>query len=107
MAIQEAEIAARLAANYEAAIKLIPPDMVDEFRRKILKLEDFKAYAKPIVVAMQFKDVAAEVKVQNWIAERFQKGNYGRRLLAGKSDPTMVYDRLLEGVFSKRDGFGR
>ena len=101
MAIREAEIAAKLVANYEAALKLIPPDLVDEFRRKILKPEDFKAYAKPILVALQFKDVANEVRVQNWILERFQKGNFGRKLLAGKTDPNAVYDRLLEGVFQK------
>jgi hypothetical protein len=101
MAIREAEIVAKLTANYEAALKLIPPDLVDEFRRKILKPEDFKAYAKPILVALQFGDVTNEVRVQNWILERFQKGNFGRKLLAGKTDPNVVYDRLLEGVFGK------
>ena len=103
MAIREAEIIAKLNENYQAALKLIPVDMLDEFRRKILKPEDFAAYAKPILVAIQFQDVAAEVKVQNWIADRFQKGNFGRKLLGAKADPTQIYDRLLEGVFKLKD----
>ncbi len=103
MPIKEAEIVARLTANYEAALKLIPVDMADEFKKKILKPDDFKAYAKPILVALQFKDVASQVRVQNWIAERFQKGNYGRKLLAAKADPTVIYDRLLEGVFDHKN----
>jgi hypothetical protein len=99
MAVREAEIVAKLNANYEAALTMIPVDMRDEFRRKILRPADFAAYAKPILVAMQFKDVAAEVRVENWIAERFQKGSFGPKLIAAKADPTKIYERLLEGIF--------
>jgi hypothetical protein len=102
MPIREAEIAAMLTANYEAALKLIPPDMIEEFRRKILRPDDFTAYAKPILVAIEFKDIAAETRIQNWIADRFKKGNFGRKLVAANADPIKVYERLIEGVFGKR-----
>lgn len=102
MAIQEADIVSKLSANYEAAINLIPPDMVEEFKRKVLPPDYFKSYAKPILVALEFKDETSMVRVQNWIVDRFKKGNFGRKLAAANADPVKIYERLLEGVFDTR-----
>lgn len=99
MAVTESEILAKLFDNYEKAIELIPPDMVQEFRKKILTPQDLREYAKVIYIAREFQDETALMKIENWVVEHFSKGGYGRRLNATNTDPNLVYERLLSGIY--------
>jgi len=97
MPIRESDILKMLEANYKSAVELIPPDLVQEFQKKILRPDELKEYGKSINVAYQFKDPAAMLKIQNWMADHFDKGGFGRKLMASGTEPSRVYERLMKG----------
>jgi hypothetical protein len=99
MAVMEREILAKLRSNYLKAAELIPPDMVEEFRKKIIRPRDLEEYARIISIGVEFKDTMVLQKVQNWMAERFTVGGFGRKLVAAATDPNQVYEKLLAGIY--------
>jgi hypothetical protein len=99
MTIQEKDILGMLNTNYEAALKLLPPDLATEFQKKIILKTDLTEYAKSIYVALQFKDETSMLRIQNWMADHFKRGNFGKKLADRKIDPSQVYEQMLRGFF--------
>ncbi len=99
MAIREADILKMLENNYQLAIKMLPEDMANEFQRKIIVKSDLKEYASSIYVALQFKDETSMLRIQNWMADHFKRGNFGKKLADRKIDPSGVYEQMLKGFF--------
>jgi hypothetical protein len=99
MPIHEADILEMLKNNYQLAIKMLPQDMASEFQRKIIQQSDLKEYASSIYVALQFKDETSMLRIQNWMADHFKRGNFGKKLADRKIDPSRVYEQMLKGFF--------
>jgi len=102
MPLQKAQILEILKSNYQKALALMPPDLAAEFQKKIIRPSDLYEYTSAIYVARQFNEVDAALKIQNWMADSFKKGNFGRKLMLKNIDPTQVYEQLLAGFFDYR-----
>jgi len=102
MPLQKTEIIAILEANYSTALALMTDDLAAEFKRKIITHELLEGYAENIFVAMQIKDEVNALRIQNWVAERFNKGGFGKKLRDNGIDPIKVYESILAGFFDYR-----
>ncbi len=98
MSIREGEIFKTLENNYREAIKLMPKDLADEFQRKIIRPKDLNEYTSYIFVAMQFKDDTSLMRIQNWMAEHFKRGNFGKKLADNNVNPVQVYEQMIKGI---------
>jgi hypothetical protein len=99
MTMQYSQVLEILKVNYAKALELIPPDMRDDFQRKILRLEELKEYSQSMAVAIQFRDELSMQKVENWMVEHFSRGGFGRKLMQKGIDPSRVYETLLKGIY--------
>jgi hypothetical protein len=99
MSIREIDILEMLKNNYQQAIKLLPQDLAGEFQRKIILQSDLKEYASSIYVALQFKDETSMLRIQNWMADHFKRGNFGKKLADKGINPSQVYEQMLKGFF--------
>jgi hypothetical protein len=99
MAMRETEVLEMLKANYQKATGLMPPELAQEFQRKVIRPGDLKAYASSIAVASQFRDETPLLRIQNWMIDHFNKGGFGKKLAAQGIDPSRVYEQLLKGIY--------
>jgi hypothetical protein len=99
MSIQKADILEMLNNNYQQAIKLLPQDLAEEFQQKIILQSDLKEYTSSIYVALQFKDETSMLRIQNWMADHFKRGNFGKKLADKGINPSQVYEQMLHGFF--------
>jgi len=102
MAIQETDILEMLKTNYQKATALMPPDLAQEFQRRIIRPGDLKEYASSIAVAIQFGDETSLLRIQNWMVDHFNKGGFGKKLAAEGIDPNQAYEQLLKGIYDYR-----
>jgi hypothetical protein len=102
MAMQEADILAALNTNYKTIIDMLPPDLAKEFQNKVMRPSDLKEYATKIMIAMQFKDEAACIRIENWLAGRFEIGNFNKKAAQKGLNPVSLYEQLLKGFFDYR-----
>jgi hypothetical protein len=98
MSIREGDIFKKLENNYQEAIKLIPEDLAEEFQKKIIRPSDLNEYTSYIYVAIQFKDETSLLKIQNWVADHFKRGNFGKKLADRKVNPSTVYEQMIKGI---------
>ena len=99
MSLQKTDILGILEANYKTALALMTDDLAAEFKRKVLTLELLQEYADTICVAIQMKDEVNALRIENWLADRFKKGGFGKKLKDKGVDPVKVYETLLSGFF--------
>jgi hypothetical protein len=99
MTIQKDKILVKLNANNQKIIELLPPDLIDEYKSKIIRPLDLNEYAATIDVAMQFNDQTSMIRIENWLVDRFKIGNFGRKLTEKGLNPSDVYEQLLKGFF--------
>ncbi len=99
MAIQEKDILELLNENYKKAIELLPPELAQEFQRKIIRPVDQKTYASSMYVAIQVRNETSMLQIQNWILDNFQIAGFGKKLAARGINPSQVYEQLLKGIF--------
>jgi hypothetical protein len=102
MPLQKTDILGILENNYKKAQALMTDDLAAEFRSKIVKPELLQDYADTILVAIQMKDETNAIRIENWLVERFKKGNFGKKLKDNGIDPVKVYETLLDGFFDYR-----
>lgn len=102
MPLQKTDILGVLEANYTKALSLMTDDLAAEFKRKIITPELLQDYAETIFVAIQIKDEVNALRIQNWLAERFNKGGFGKKLRDNGIDPIKVYETILAGFFDYR-----
>ncbi len=102
MTIKPWEVYSILENNYKNTLEMIPDDLKAEFQKKIIRPSDLDEYARTISLAVQFKDEVSLQKIQNWMIERFNKGNFGHKLSRKDLDPTKVYESLLKGIYDYR-----
>jgi hypothetical protein len=99
MPVQKDVILNKLNANYEEIIQMLPPELAKEFKTKIISPANIQEYASTILVAMQLNDRTSMIRIENWLADRFKIGNFGRKLSQQGLNPVSVYERLLQGFF--------
>jgi hypothetical protein len=99
MPIRKLEILAKLNSNNQKIIELLPPDMVDEYKSKIIRPLDLNEYAATIEVALQFNDQTSMIRIENWLVDRFKIRHFGRKLAEKGFNPSAVYEQLLQGFF--------
>jgi hypothetical protein len=99
MPIRKADILKMLTSNYQQAIKLLPEDLASEFQKKIILQSDLYEYTSLIDVALQFKDETSMLRIQNWMADHFKRGNFGKKLADKGINPSLVYEQMLKGFF--------
>ncbi len=102
MPLQKTDILGILEANYNKALSLMTDDLAAEFKRKVITLALLQDYAETIFVAIQMKDEVNAIRIENWLAERFKKGGFGKKLKDNGIDPVKVYETILEGFFDYR-----
>jgi hypothetical protein len=99
MPVQKEVILARLNANNQKIIELLPPELVAEYKNKIIRPLDLKEYSETIFVALQFNDQTSMIRIENWLADRFKIGNFGRKLAEKGFNPGDVFEQFLKGFF--------
>lgn len=99
MSMQPVDVLKTLESNYQKAMALIPADLSNEFQRKVIRPADLKEYAGQISIAIQFRDETSMQRIQNWMAEHFDKGGFGRKLTQKGINPSDVFETLLRGVY--------
>jgi hypothetical protein len=99
MPVQKETILAKLEANNKKIIEMLPPDLVNEYKSKIIRPLDLKEYTDTIFVALQFNDQTSMIRIENWLADRFKIGNFGRKLAEKGLNPGDVFEQLLKGFF--------
>ncbi len=99
MSMQPLEVLKTLEANYQKTISLIPADLSDEFKHKVIRPADLEEYAGQIAIAIQFRDETSMQKIENWMVEHFNKGGFGRKLFQKGINPSTVYETLLKGIY--------
>jgi hypothetical protein len=99
MSVQETDILAKLIANYHAIIKSLPSPLADEFKAKIIRTSELKAYAETILVSLEFDDQTSAIRIENWLVDRFKIGKFGRKLADQGINPSTVFEKLLKGFF--------
>jgi|WetSurMetagenome_2_1015567.scaffolds.fasta_scaffold600414_2 hypothetical protein len=96
--IREGDIFKLLENNYRETIKMLPEDLAKEFQRKIIIPADLNEYTSYVYVALQFKDETSLLRVQNWMADHFKKGNFGKKLADRNINPSQIYERMIKGI---------
>jgi hypothetical protein len=99
MPMREGDIYKILENNYQKAIKMLPQELADEFKKKIILPADLNEYTRYIYVAVQFKDETSMLRIQNWLADHFKRGNFGKKLADKGVNPSLVYEQMLKGFF--------
>jgi hypothetical protein len=99
MALQVADILKILKENYRQAVELLPPDLAAEFQRKVIREEDLKAYASSILVTIQLGNQTGMLRIQNWVADDFQRGGFAKKVVAKGLNPAQIYELLLKGIY--------
>jgi hypothetical protein len=95
----EDEILDKLLANYNNATQLVPKELRKEFREKIFRREELKAFASIISRAIEFESDQLKSFMQDVIRFHFSLDRFGRRLMLKGVNPKQVYAELVRGLF--------
>ena len=93
------EIVAKIRANYEPAVKSLPPELQEEFRTKALPLKEVEELAPYIRTTTEFEGRAATGQTQRKIGRKVSVMAFNKKLIAGGIRPDDVYGNLLKGCF--------
>jgi hypothetical protein len=93
------EILRCMRANYEAAVKALPPDLQKEFRLKVLPLKEVEELAPFIRTTTEFEGTASTGLTQRKIGRKVSVIAFNKKLIAAGIRPDDVYGALLKGCF--------
>ena len=93
------EIEERMEANYEPALKMLPPDLQNEFRTKALTLKELKEFAPFIRTTTEFEGRASTGLTMRKIGRKVTVMAFQSKLVAAGIRPDDFYGALLKGCF--------
>jgi hypothetical protein len=93
------QIAQRIKANYEPVIKSLPPELQDEFRNRVLPLDEALELAPYIRTTCEFEGRASMGLTQRKIWRKVAVMAFNKKLIAANLRPDDIYGNLLKGCF--------
>jgi predicted Zn-dependent protease with MMP-like domain len=100
MTQQEKQIEDQLRTNYRNALKLIPPELRDEFREVIMPLKEFQSLAPLLSLSKEIKSEVIPLFLQGFIRNRFSINRFGRRVTIAKANLNAIYTELVRNLWS-------
>ncbi len=88
-----------MRANYEPLVKSLPPELQEEFRTRILPLDELEELAPFIRTSTEFEGRAATGLTQRKIGRKVAVMAFNKKLVAAGVRPDDIYGGLLKGCF--------
>jgi hypothetical protein len=93
------EIVDKMRANYEPAVKSLPPELQEEFRTRTLPLKELEELAPFIRTSTEFEGRAAIGLTQRKIGRKVTVMAFNKKLIAAGIRSDEFYGELLKGCF--------
>jgi len=93
------EIIKKMRTNYEPVVKSLPPELQEEFRTKVLTLNELEQLAPFIRTSTEFEGRASIGLTQRKIGRKVTVMAFNKKLIAAGIRPEDVYGGLLKGCF--------
>jgi hypothetical protein len=97
--LETAEIIKIIRANYEPTVKLLPPELQEEFRTKVLPLSEVEELAPYIHTTCEFEGRASMGLTQRKIGRKVTVMAFNKKIIASNIRPDDIYGSLLKGCF--------
>jgi hypothetical protein len=97
--LTQEQIIARIRCNYEPVIKSLPTELQEEFRTRILPLDEVEALAPYIRTTSEFEGTASMGLTQRKIGRKVTVMAFNKKLIAAGIRPDDIYGGLLKGCF--------
>jgi hypothetical protein len=93
------QIKAIMRLNYEPAVKVLPVDLQEEFRSRVLPLKDLEEFASFIHTTTEFEGRASTGLTQRKIGRKVTIMSFQTKLITAGIRPDEFYGSLLKGCF--------
>lgn len=93
------QILVKMRANYEPVVASLPPELQEEFRTKVLPLEELEELAPFINTSSEFEGRAAIGLTQRKIGRKVSVMAFNKKLIASGIRQDDIYGGLLKGCF--------
>jgi hypothetical protein len=93
------EIVRKMRGNYEPVVKSLPPELQEEFRTRVLPLEELEELAPFIRTSTEFEGRASIGLTQRKIGRKVSVMAFSKKLIAAGIRSDDVYGGLLKGCF--------
>jgi hypothetical protein len=93
------QILVKMRANYDPVVASLPPELQEEFRTKVLPLEELEELAPFINTSSEFEGRAAIGLTQRKIGRKVSVMAFNKKLIGAGIRPDDIYDGLLKGCF--------
>jgi hypothetical protein len=93
------QILVKMRANYDPVVASLPPELQEEFRTKVLPLEELEELAPFINTSSEFEGRAAIGLTQRKIGRKVSVMAFNKKLIAAGIRPDDIYGGLLKGCF--------
>jgi hypothetical protein len=93
------EIITKMRANYDPVVKSLPSDLQEEFRTRVLPLQELEELAPFIRTSSEFEGRAAIGLTQRKIGRKVAVMGFNKKLIAAGIRTDDVYGGLLKGCF--------
>lgn len=88
-----------MRANYEPALETLPIELQEEFRTRVLPLNELEAFAPFIHTTTEFEGRASTGLTQRKIGRKVTVMAFNPKLVAAGISPDEFYGLLLKGCF--------
>jgi hypothetical protein len=93
------EIITKMRANYDPVVKSLPADLQEEFRTRVLPLQELEELAPFIRTSSEFEGRASIGLTQRKIGRKVTVMAFNKKLIAAGIRSDDVYGGLLKGCF--------
>jgi hypothetical protein len=93
------QIEQKIRENYEPVIKSLPVELQDEFRTKVLPLNEAVELASFIRTTSEFEGRASMGLTQRKIGRKVSVIAFNKKLISANLRPDDIYGNLLKGCF--------
>jgi hypothetical protein len=97
--LEQEQIIIKIRNNYGPVIKSLPPELQEEFRTRVLPLNEVEALAPYIRTTSEFEGTASMGLTQRKIGRKVTVMAFNKKLVAAGIRPEDVYGSLLQGCF--------
>lgn len=88
-----------MRTNYEPTVKTLPAELQDEFRTRVLPLEQLEEFASFIHTTTEFEGRASAGLTQRKIGRKVTVIAFNSKLVSAGIRPDEFYGSLLKGCF--------
>ena len=93
------DIIQKMRLNYEPTVKLLPVELQEEFRTKVLPLSEVEELASYIRTTCEFEGRASMGLTHRKIGRKVTVIAFNKKLIAANLRPDDFYGGLLKGCF--------